>query len=97
MAEDDRSKNIEMFLSQLSLCVEGLRERDTEKALAKAEVHCAFLYLAEDTEFAGKFKKRWNEVYAERNSDPWVEKPLDTVPDLVQCFIITLTEYMGLE
>ena len=96
MERDKRAENTEWFLTELQRCISGLRQRDAEEALSGAEVHSAFLRLTEDDDFAARFKKRWQEVYAEDNSEPWVDKPLDMVPDLVQCFIITLTEYMGI-
>ena len=96
MTQDKRA-NVKMFLSQLELCVSGLRERNSEKALSDAEVHSAFLRLTEDDEFASMFKQRWSAEYAEQNSAPWVDKPLATIPDLIGCFLITLTEYMGID
>jgi hypothetical protein len=92
----ERDQKIELFLCNFERCLRGLRDRNTDEALGQAEVHAAVLFLVEDEDFAAKFKSRWDENYAEDNAQPWVNQPVDTLPALAQCFVITLCKYMGI-
>lgn len=93
---DSPQAKVEFFISQLERCLHGLRARNSDEALDRAEIHTAFLFLIEDADFARRFKQRWGDVYAERNNEPWVDQPTELIPDLVQCFMVTLCEYTGM-